>query len=182
MQSPRRVLWETGFLVFCLFLGVTLPALVCMRTGWEPVVLPMQLCVLFCGLLCGPAYGLSCGALCPVFSNMIFGAPSLSALPVSLCLCALYGFLAGLLVCLLRSGWCWINVYAALIGAILLGRGIEGLLHAFLLRPGAYSWWIWAQESFVIPLPGLIIQLAVLPVAVLALWKLHPVLGPYGEH
>ena len=85
-------------------------------------------------------------------------------------------------VCLLRSGWGWINVYAALIGAILLGRGIEGLLHAFLLRPGAYSWWIWAQESFVIPLPGLIIQLAVLPVAVLALWKLHPVLGPYGEH
>ena len=79
MQSPRRVLWETGFLVFCLFLGVTLPALVRMRTGWEPVVLPMQLCVLFCGLLCGPAYGLSCGALCPVFSNMIFGAPSLSA-------------------------------------------------------------------------------------------------------
>lgn len=182
MQSPRRVLWETGFMFLCTALGTFLPALVRMGAGWEPVVLPMQLCVLFCGLLCGPAYGLSCGALCTVFSNLLFGVPALSSLPVFLCLCALYGFLAGLLVCLFRSGWGWVNVYAALIGAVLLGRGAEGLLNAFLFRPGSYSWWIWARESFVIPLPGLIIQLAVLPVAVLALWKLHPVLGPYGEY
>lgn len=181
MRSPRRVLWETGYTCLCIFLGVVLAALVRMRSGWEPVLLPAQLCVLFCGLLCGPSWGLSCGALCSVFSCLIFGVPALSSLPVTLCISALYGFLAGLLVCLLRSGWGWINVYAALITAILLGRIIEGLLNAFLFRPGAYSWWLWAHESFVVPLPGLIIQLAVLPVAVLALWKVHPVLGPYGD-
>ena len=181
MESPRRVLWETGFAFLCLCLGVALPALVRMRSGWEPVLLPAQLCVLLCGLLCGPAYGLACGALCQVASHLVFGVPGLGALPVGICLCAMYGFLAGLLVCLLRSGWNWVNVYAALIGAVLLGRGVEGLLNAFLFRPGAYSWWIWAWESFVIPLPGLIIQLAVLPVAVLALWKLHPALGPGGR-
>lgn len=181
MESPRRVLWETGFAGLCLCLGVALPALVRMRSGWEPVLLPAQLCVLLCGLLCGPAYGLASGALCQVASYLIFGVPGLSALPVGICLCAMYGFLAGLLVCLLRSGWKWVNVYGALTGAILLGRGIEGLLNAFVFRPGAYSWWIWAQESFVTPLPGLIIQLAALPVVVLALWKLHPALGPGGQ-
>lgn len=180
MQDPRRALWETAYMLLCTALAVFLPALVRLRTGWEPVILPTQLCVLFCGLLCGPAYGLSCGALAPVFSYWIFGVPALDALPLAVCLTGLYGFLAGLLVCLFRSGWRWVNVYAALILAILLGRGIEGLLNAFLLR-SPYSWWIWAQESFVIPLPGIIIQLAALPVVVLALWKLHPVLGPRGD-
>lgn len=174
MASPRRVLWETGFAFLCLFLGAALPALVRMRSGWEPVLLPAQLCVLLCGLLCGPAYGLACGALCPVASYLAFGTPAPSALPLEACLGALYGFLAGLLVCLLRSGWRWVNVYGALAGAILLGRCVEGLLNAFLFYPGAYSWWAWAQDSFVTPLPGLIIQLAALPVIVLALWKLYP--------
>lgn len=181
MQSPRRALWESAYLVLCVCLGVALPALVRMRTGWEAVLLPMQLCVLLCGLLCGPAYGISCGALCPVFSSLAFGVPGAAGLAGAVCLNALYGFLAGLLVCLLCSGWRWVNVYAALLGAVLLGRSVEGVVNAFWLRAGAYSWWIWARESFVVPLPGLIVQFAAVPVIVLALWKLHPVLGPYRE-
>lgn len=175
----RRVLWQTLALFLCVILGVGLGALVRLRTGWEPVLLPMQLVVLLCGLLCGPAHGLSCGALCPVFSCLIFGVPGYNALPVEICLLALYGFLAGLLVCLFHSGWGWVNVYAALISAILLGRAVEGLLNAFIFRPGAYSWWPWLQESFVVPLPGLVLQLAALPLVTLALWKLHPHLRPW---
>lgn len=182
MQSPRRVLWESGYLVLCVCLGVVLPALVRMRTGWEQVLLPTQLCVLLCGLLCGPAYGISCGAMCCVFSCMLFGVPGAAGLPVAVCVNALYGFLAGLLVCLLRSGWRWVNVYTALFAAVLLGRGFEGVLNAFWLRAGEYSWWVWAQESFVVPLPGLIVLFAAVPVVVLALWKLHPALGPYGDY
>lgn len=181
MQSPRRVLWESVYLLLCVCLGVALPGLVRMRTGWEAVLLPMQMCVLLCGLLCGPAYGLSCGALCPVLSYLLLGTPGLEGLPLAICLNGLYGFLAGLFVCLLQNGLRWVNVYAALLGAVLLGRGIEGLVYGFWLRAGSYSWWIWAQEGFVTPLPGLIVLFAAVPVVVLALWKLHPVLGPYGD-
>ncbi len=178
-MGARRVLWEAMYAFLCVGLGVGLAALLRPRPGWEDVLLPMQLAAVLCGLLCGPGYGLSCGVLCPVVSHLVFGVPGLASLPERIVVLGLYGFLAGLLVCLLHSGWGWINVYGALLAAMALGRCLEGLLYFCFFRNG-YTLWDWLQGCFLTPLPGIILQLAALPVAVLALWKLHPQLRPCG--
>ena len=81
---------------------------------------------------------------------------------------ALYGFLAGFLTCLLANTPGVVNVGVSLVGSVLLGRVFYGLLNAFVFVPG-YTWSLWLQESFVVCLPGIVLQLAVIPLVTLAL-------------
>ena len=81
---------------------------------------------------------------------------------------ALYGFLAGFLTCLLANTPGVVNVGVSLVGSMLLGRVFYGLLNAFVFVPG-YTWSLWLQESFVVCLPGIVLQLAVIPLVTLAL-------------
>ena len=81
---------------------------------------------------------------------------------------AIYGFLAGLLTYLLAAAPPVLNVLMSLVGAMLLGRVFCGLLDAFVFVPG-YTWTQWVGESFVTCLPGIVLQLAAIPLVTLAL-------------
>lgn len=81
---------------------------------------------------------------------------------------AIYGFLAGLLTYLLAAAPPALNVSVSLVGAMLLGRVFWGLLNAFVFAPG-YTWSLWLRESFVLCLPGIVLQLAAVPLITLAL-------------
>jgi niacin transporter len=54
---------------------------------------------------------------------------------------------------------------------MLSGRVAAGLLNALIFRVGNYSLPIWLTGSFVTALPGIIIQLILIPVVVMALRK-----------
>ena len=75
---------------------------------------------------------------------------------------------------LLPAPWTWLRVTLAilsvplLVGAMLLGRVFCGLLDAFVFVPG-YTWTQWVGESFVTCLPGIVLQLAAIPLVTLAL-------------
>ena len=61
---------------------------------------------------------------------------------------------------------------AALAGAaMLLGRVLSGVCKALLFAPATFSIAAWATASFVTGLPGIIIQLVLLPSLVVALTK-----------
>ena len=65
----------------------------------------------------------------------------------------------------------WVNngvQVLLLLRAMLLGRVFCGLLEAFVFAPG-YTWAQWLRESFVICLPGIVLQLAAIPLITLAL-------------
>ena len=54
---------------------------------------------------------------------------------------------------------------------MLIGRVVYGAVNALIFRAGEYSLEMWLTASFVTALPGIIIQLVLLPVVVLALRK-----------
>ena len=64
-----------------------------------------------------------------------------------------------------------VNLYASLILTMLLGRIIAGILNAIVFKAGAYSLAVWISAMFVQGLPGILIQLTIIPAAVLALQK-----------
>ncbi len=155
----------------CVALGIVLPVVFHSVPNAGSVILPMHLPVLLCGLLCGPVYGLLCGILTPALSSLFTGMPPAAYLPSMLCELAVYGLLAGLLILVVRSKWTLLNLYVALVGAMLAGRVVYGILNALLFRAGQYSLQLWVTASFVTALPGILIQLVLLPVLVFALRK-----------
>lgn len=155
----------------CIALGVVLPFAFHSIPNAGSVMLPMHIPVLLSGLLCGPLYGLAAGLLTPLLSSLITGMPQVAYLPSMLCELAVYGLVAGLLIHFIKTKSSIANIYIALIGAMLCGRLVYGLLNAVIFRAGEYSMVVWITSAFVTSLPGIIIQLVVIPLIVIALRK-----------
>lgn len=155
----------------CIALGIVLPVAFHSVANAGSIFLPMHIPVLLCGLVCGWPYGLACGVITPLLSSVITGMPPLAYLPSMLCELAVYGFASGLLMRYVKTGKLLADLYVSLAGAMLLGRLVFGLLNALIFRAGDYSVAMWTTAAFVTALPGILIQLAVIPVLVLALKK-----------
>ena len=155
----------------CVALGIVLPVAFHSVANAGSIFLPMHIPVLLCGLICGWPYGLACGVLAPLLSSLITGMPPMAFLPSMLCELAVYGFVSGLLMRYVKTGKLLADLYLSLVGAMLLGRLVLGLLNAVLFHAGEYSVALWTTSAFVTALPGIVIQLAVIPVLVFALKK-----------
>ena len=155
----------------CVALGIVLPVAFHSVANAGSIFLPMHIPVLLCGLICGWPYGLACGVLAPLLSSLITGMPPMAFLPSMLCELAVYGFVSGLLMRYVKTGKLLADLYISLVGAMLLGRLVLGLLNAVLFHAGEYSVALWTTSAFVTALPGIVIQLAVIPVLVFALKK-----------
>ncbi len=154
-----------------LALALVLPFL----TGQIPQIgsalCPMHLPVLLCGFFCGPWYGFLIGLLAPLLRFFLFGMPPL--IPTGLAMCfelAAYGLSAGLLYRLLPRKKLWI--YAALIGAMLVGRAVWGIVRVLLfeLEGSPFGWAAFLAGAFTKALPGIALQLIVIPPIVM-LWE-----------
>lgn len=178
----RRTLIEKGWINMnqtkklilsglCVALGLVLPLAFHSVPNAGTIFLPMHIPVLLCGLLCGPVYGLACGILTPLLSSLLTSMPPMAKLPGMLCELAVYGLMAGLLICLVKTRYQTLNTYIALIGAMLCGRIVSGVTNALLFSAGSFSMQAWATTSFVTALPGILIQLIFLPAVLFALRK-----------
>ena len=132
------------------------------------VFLPMHIPVLLCGMLCGWPYGLACGLIGPALSSLLTGMPLPAVLPGMMVECAVYGCASGVLAHFVRTGNRYADLYICLIPSMLLGRVISGIVKAWILTPGL-SLTAWATASFVTGLPGIVLQLVVLPLVYNAL-------------
>ena len=155
-----------------LALGMVLPFL----TGQIPSVgsrlLPMHIPALLTGYISGPLYGLLVGFIMPLFRSMIFGMPPMFPTAVAMAFeLATYGLIAGLLYRRMNKNTG--NIYLSLIIAMVIGRFVWGLVSYVLygLGESAFTWQIFTAGAFVNALPGIIIQLILIPVLVLALKK-----------
>ncbi len=170
----RFTMTKTKRLIFaglCVAIGVVLPIAFHSVANAGSIFLPMHIPVFLCGLVCGWPFGLACGVLAPLLSTLFTGMPPMAYLPSMLCELAVYGFVSGLLMRYIQTGKLTLDLYLSLIAAMLAGRFVFGLLNALIFRAGSYSLPIWMTASFVTALPGIIIQLAILPVLVLSLKK-----------
>ena len=155
----------------CVALGVVLPVTLHAIPNAGSILLPMHIPVLLCGLVCGPVYGLACGILAPLLSSLITSMPPMAMLPSMICELAVYGLVAGILIRVIKTRYNIANLYLSLLGAMLIGRVIYGARNSLIFRAGEYSLQLWLTGAFVTALPGIAIQLVLLPVLVLALQK-----------
>lgn len=163
------------FSALFLAIGLLLPFL----TGQVPAIgnmlLPMHLPVLLCGLICGGGYGLLVGGILPPLRSLLFGMPILypNAVWMSFEL-ATYGLVIGLLYrCGRRRSTGWL--YACLVAAMLAGRLVWGAAKAILLGVGGERLLLkafWA-EGFVNAIPGILLQLILIPLLMAVYEKMH---------
>ena len=83
----------------------------------------------------------------------------------------MYGFATGFLSKRVRTGKPTLDVYCVLLPAMLLGRAVSGLLNGLVFRAGEYTMTMFLTASFVTALPGIAIQVLLIPVLLLALAK-----------
>ena len=101
----------------------------------------------------------------------ITGMPPAAVLPSMLVECGVYGLVTGLLSDFVRTGNTYADLYIALVGGMLCGRVIAGIARALIFAAGNYSISAWATSYFVTALPGILIQIVLLPSIVFALMK-----------
>ena len=155
----------------CIALCVVLPQAFHAVPNAGAIYLPMHIPVLLCGLICGWSYGMLCGLAGPALSALLTGMPPAAVLPGMLVECGVYGLAAGLLMQLLRTKHLYADLYISLAAAMLLGRVVSGIAKALIFSAGSYSMASWVAGSFVTALPGIVIQLALLPSIVYALMR-----------
>jgi riboflavin transporter FmnP len=164
---------STKFLVLAglfLALGLVMPFL----TGQIPSIgnklLPMHIPVLLAGFVCGWPYGLAVGFIVPIFRSILFGMPPMIPTAAAMAFeLAAYGFLSGLLYKFLPKKNAYI--YAALIVSMIGGRIIWGIVSFLLygLRGNAFTWQMFMAGAFINAIPGIIIQIVIIPIIIIAL-------------
>lgn len=176
-DSIRRLVMTA----LCVALGVVLPQTMHAIPNAGSVLLPMHIPVLLCGLTCGWPYGLVCGVLAPVMSHLITGMPPAALLSAMICELAAYGLISGLAAKYIRTGRRTLDIYVQLIAAMLIGRVVYGVVNALVFRAGAYSMEIFLTAAFVTALPGILLQLVLLPALILILEKAKVLESPYAK-
>ena len=156
---------------FMVAVGVVLPIALHAVPNAGNVLLPMHIPVLICGIFCGFPYGLLCGIITPLLSSLLTGMPPAAYLPAMLCELAAYGLVSSILTRSIHTKNKYADIYIALIGAMLSGRIVYGILNALIFRAGNYSAQIWLISAFVTALPGVIIQLIIVPGIVITFRK-----------
>ncbi len=166
MNSVKRM----TLAAVCVALCVVLPIAFHSIPDAGSVFLPMHIPVLICGMICGWPYGLICGLMGPLVSSALTGMPPIAYLPAMMVECGVYGLVSGLMLKFVHTRNTYADLYIALVAAMLAGRVISGIAKALIFTPGmAMSAWVTA--SFVTALPGIVIQLVLLPTVVFTLMK-----------
>ena len=171
-MSSEKKIYRMVLSAMFLALSLVMPFL----TGNIPrigsMLCPMHMPVLLCGFFCGPVYALIAGFTAPLLRFLIFGMPPVipSGIAMSFELAA-YGFTAGLLYKLLPRKKSYI--YISLIAAMLSGRVIWGIARLILfgLIKSEFGWEAFIAGAFLNAVPGIILQLVLIPVIVMALEK-----------
>lgn len=155
-----------------LALGLVMPFI----TGQIPeignMLLPMHIPVLLCGYVCGWQYGLIVGAITPLLRGMLFGMPVF--LPRGLCMAfelGTYGLSVGLLYQRLKNKR--FGIYISLLIALLVGRIVWGFVAkvVYSLIGMDFGISIFMTEAFVNAIPGIAIQLTLVPALIYSLEK-----------
>lgn len=166
MNNTRKMITTAFFIA----LGLILP----MITGHVPAIgkmlLPMHIPVLLCGMIVGWQYGLAAGVITPLLRSFLFGMPPLMPVAAGMAFeLAAYGAVAGLIYSRVRKNTA--GTYLALIIAMLMGRVVWGLVSIVLygIQGNAFSMQMFLAGAFLNAVPGIVIQLLLIPALMAAL-------------
>ena len=131
----------------------------------------MHIPVLLCGFIVGWQYGAVIGFLLPIVRGILFGMPPLYPNAVAMAFeMATYGFVSGFLYS--HAKWqCTKMLYVSLIAAMLAGRLVWAFAEVVLLGIGGnmFTWNMFVAGAFLNAIPGIIVQLVLIPLIMVAL-------------
>lgn len=152
-----------------LAIGMVLPFL----TGQIPqignMMLPMHIPVLLCGLICGWQYGAVLGFVLPLLRYLVFGMPVLFPTGIAMAFELMtYGLVIGLVYS--RSRWrCIIALYRAMIAGRLVWAAAQIILLG--VTGSVFTMQMFLAGAFLNAVPGIIIQLVLIPAVMVALGR-----------
>jgi riboflavin transporter FmnP len=137
---------------------------------------PMHIPALLCGFVCGWPWGLAVGFLSPLLRSLIFGMPPMFvAIPMAFEM-AVYGAAAGFLYRTLPKK---LRLYPSLLIAMVLGRLVWGGVRFLMagLQNTTFTLELFLAGAVLEAVPGIILQLFLIPIVVLALEKAKLILN-----
>ena len=158
-----------------LALALVLPFL----TGQIPeigsMLCPMHIPALLCGFFCGWPWGLAVGLIAPVLRSLLFSMPPMY--PMAVCMAfelATYGAVSGFLYSKLPHKKS--SIYVSLLTAMVAGRLVWGLARFLCsgLDVSAFGLSAFWSGAVATAIPGIIVQILLIPVLVMALEKYNP--------
>lgn len=163
-------------------IGLILPFMTMQIPSIGNMLSPMHFPVILCGFLCGGLYGGLAGFIVPLLRSILFGAPVL--MPTALAMAfelATYGLVTGLLyqkLCDKRFG-----IYMTQISAMIAGRIVWGLatLVIWNMLGNQLTWQIFMAQAFFNAIPGIILQLILIPLLVYKLKGTYRVGASYDR-
>ena len=151
--------------------GMVLPFFIGQIPAIGKMLLPMHIPVLLCGFIVGWQYGALIGFLLPIVRGLVFGMPPLYPNAVAMAFeMAAYGFVSGYLYS--HARWqCTKMLYISLVTAMLAGRLVWAFAEVILLGIGGntFTWEMFAAGAFLNAIPGIIVQLTLIPLIMVAL-------------
>jgi hypothetical protein len=165
---------QTSKLVYtalCVTLGILLPQIINLIPigNVKAILLPMHIPVLLAGFLVGIPYATACGIILPPLVFLLTGMPPIYPIGLTMMFeLGAYGAVTAIIYKYSKG-----KIYPSLIGGMIIGRIVLGIASTVILgfagKP--YGMSIFLTSAFVTALPGIIIQLIVIPAIVYALKK-----------
>lgn len=160
----------------CLALGILLPQVfhVIPVANTGNVFLPMHIPVILCGYFVGAGYGALVGAICPLLSFLFTGMPNAARLPFMIVELMAYGAAAGVFYYILAKLNKTLRIYLTLIITMICGRVayFVGLVVAVYILGMKELSVMAVISAIVLGLPGIVIQIVLIPVIIFAIDKL----------
>lgn len=166
-QTTKKLTLSAMFMA----LGFVLPFLTGQMQQLGSMLLPMHLPVFFCGLICGWQYGAVVGFVLPLLRSVVFGMPPLFPTAVGMAFeLMVYGLVSGLLYGRSKRQ-CLFTLYGSLLAAMAAGRIVWGAVQIILLgiSGSGFTWEMFMASAFFNAIPGIILQLTMIPAVMAAL-------------
>lgn len=145
-------------------------------TGQVPeignMLCPMHIPVVLCGYVCGGPWGLAVGFIAPLLRSFTLGMPPLFPKALSMAFeLAVYGLVSGVLYRVFPKKK--IYIYVSLVISMIIGRAVWGTVYFACIGfdVSKFGFAVFWTEAVVNAIPGIVLQLTIIPVAVMLFEK-----------
>ena len=155
-------------------LGIVLPSITMHVPSIGNMLCPMHIPVLLCGFICGPIYGALIGFILPLLRSTLFGMPMMVPTAIAMAFeLTTYGFCTGFLF--RKTTKNTLSIYVSLILSMLIGRIVWDIASAILysMAKTAFGIQLFIAGAFLKAIPGILIQLILIPIIIIRLQKNH---------
>lgn len=171
-MKDKKVIQKTTLSAMFTALAFVLPFFTMQIEKIGDMLCPMHIPVILCGFICGAPWGLLVGVISPLLRSLIMTMPPM--FPTAICMAfelGTYGLVSGLLYNALPKKKPYI--YVSLAGAMVTGRIVWGIARIVLLGFdfSKFGWSAFWAGAVLNAIPGIIVQIVLIPVVVMALEK-----------